>query len=140
MVKPKRKHPPLPAKMKPWKPGQTGNPNGRPPTAKCIPDILRSIGDDLAPPSLVKALNRIFPHKDFTGLVNRDCMLWRCYFDAEEGDSSSREFIADRTEGKIRQPIDLGFDSNQVQVALNLSAESAPEPINVDADNNVSDN
>lgn len=127
---------------KPWKPGQSGNPNGRPPKEKCIPDILRRFGNQPAAPKAIQALKKYYPRfaEKIDNMTGLEVILLRTMLDAQHGDRYAREFIADRTEGKIKQPLDLGFDAFKVQAVLNAAAESAPEPseeVAVDGNNNL---
>jgi hypothetical protein len=116
-----RRHPGM------WRANISGNPKGRPPKEKCIPDNLNKIGDEIAPKTIIDELRVIDPRLP-TYITNRKAYLLRAYYDAARGDSSARDFIAERTEGKVKQVIDLGFDANSVQLKLDLTAENSPEP------------
>jgi hypothetical protein len=75
-------------KVKPrWKPGESGNPKGRPPKAKCIPDILRMIGEEEVDTQKGK-------------ITKFEAILRVVYKKAVEGVPWAVEFIADRTEGR----------------------------------------
>jgi len=68
----------------PFKPGQSGNPKGRPKKGSAISDILNKIGD-----------------KQYSNNITyREQMLTMAYKLAIAGDAAARNFIADRTEGK----------------------------------------
>lgn len=84
-------------------PGQVLNPAGRPPALKCIPDILRRIGDDPIPEVFYNQLKIINPKLNIQPKNNnmRFGMLLRVYYDAIRGDKDARNFIAERTEGKV---------------------------------------
>ena len=83
--------------LKPFKPGQSGNPKGRPPKVKCIPDILRAIGAEQGTKS---------------GEYNKLDVVLRKVFDyALQGKPWAVQFIADRTEGKPRETIDHNVES-----------------------------
>tara|TARA_R100000808_G_C2026647_1_gene72375 strand:- start:155 stop:475 length:321 start_codon:yes stop_codon:yes gene_type:complete len=69
--------------------GKSGNPNGRPKKAKCIPDILRSITSEKADGYETKL------HQILDNVVNQ----------AIKGDQWSIQFVADRMEGKPAQVI-----------------------------------
>ena len=89
-----------------WKKGQSGNPKGRAKTAKCIPDILRHIGDERPTDFMLAKLRELY------GPVHSPCnmreaMLLAVYADAAKGDSTARAFIAERTEGKITDRIEF---------------------------------
>ena len=72
----------------PWKPGESGNPKGRPKKEFCIPDILRRMGSE---PS------KLDPEKKITRLEWMCNTAWTL---AEGGDPVSRAWVADRMEGK----------------------------------------
>ena len=73
-----------------WAKGQSGNPKGRPKKEICIPDILSKIG-----------LQTItIKGKTFT---KRELMLKRVYDMAMSGEAWAVNFIADRTEGKVKE-------------------------------------
>lgn len=91
-----------------WQKGVSGNPKGRPPNKKLIPDILREIGDQPAPPDIIDKLQERLPSVNFQGINNLQALMYRIYFDAEDGDNHARELIAERTEGKVSQSIDIG--------------------------------
>ena len=70
-----------------FKPGQSGNPAGRPKKDFCIPDILRKISDEDG-------------NKDMTKL---EAVLRVAYQKAAQGDLRAIQFIAERLEGKPHQ-------------------------------------
>lgn len=108
--------------------GKSGNPSGRPPKEICIPDNLRKIGLCPAPPKTIRRLQKIVPSLDFSGLTMFQAFCWRVYLDAIMlGSSSHIDFIAERTEGKVKQPVDFGFDAMKIQATLNKAA-IMPEP------------
>ena len=72
----------------PWKPGQSGNPKGRPKKEICIPDILNRIGDE-----------EVTDKKGNT-ICKREAVLRSVYSRAVKGENWAVQFIADRTEGK----------------------------------------
>jgi hypothetical protein len=65
-----------------WKPGQSGNPGGRPKT-KQVRDALQKLVNELGLEPAVKAI----------------------YAKASEGDVSAFKEIADRLDGKVAQPV-----------------------------------
>ena len=81
---------------KPWKPGQSGNPKGRPPNVRYIPDILRKIGEEEGT-------------TDGT-MTKLEVVLRQIYKQAMTGKIQYIEFIADRTEGKALQSISFNAD------------------------------
>jgi len=91
----------VPKGVKGWEKGKSGNPNGRPRKNRCIPDLLRRIGDE---------------EIDTKGgrISKLEAVLRKTYQLAFDGERWAVEFIADRTEGKaiqsIRQEVDASVD------------------------------
>ena len=73
---------------KPFKKGQSGNPNGRPPKVKSIPDILKKIGEE---------------EGTLDGKSKLDVIMYKVFQYALEGKPWAVQFIADRTEGKAKE-------------------------------------
>ena len=69
----------------PWKPGQSGNPNGRPPKDFCISDHLAAIGKEEDP---------ITKRNKYHDLAE---VIWAR---ARSGDIQFVNIVLDRTEGK----------------------------------------
>jgi len=76
--------------LKMWKPGQSGNPKGRPKGAKSLNDLLRKIGDEKL---------------EGTDLTKREAVMRKVYKLAYEGKPWAVQFIADRTEGKAVETV-----------------------------------
>ena len=77
--------------LRPFKKGQSGNPNGRPKKINTIPDILRKIGEEegLKDGSKTKL----------------DVVMYKVFQFALEGKPWAVQFIADRTEGKALERV-----------------------------------
>jgi hypothetical protein len=75
-----------------WKPGQSGNPNGRPKKGLAIADILNERGDKVDPE---------------TGVTDRERMLNQVYDEAlkKHPETWAVNFIARRTEGRSLERI-----------------------------------
>lgn len=72
-----------------WKPGQSGNPKGRPPLGGSIAEQLRTIlAEDAG-----------------DGRTKREAILRRVVNNATQGKPWAVEFVADRREGKLLQPL-----------------------------------
>ena len=71
-----------------FKPGVSGNTNGRPKGARSIPDILRKIGDE---------------EGTLDGKSKLDVIMYKVFQFALEGKPWAVQFIADRTEGKAKE-------------------------------------
>ena len=74
-----------------FKPGQSGNPNGRPRKEFCVPDILREIGKDIDP---------------LTKKTYYEAMCAKAWKLAAKGDKAARDCVTDRTEGRALERID----------------------------------
>ena len=84
-----------------WKKGQSGNPNGRPPKVKSIPDILRRIGDE---------------EGTLDGKTKLDVIMYKVFQYALEGKHWAVQFIADRTEGKPKESREVTHKSEPIQI------------------------
>ena len=102
----------------PFQKGVVQNPLGRPTLAKAIPDILRRIGDEPAPERIIASLRALNPNLKFEGMNNREAMLQRVYLDAELGQKDARDFVAERTEGKIRDYIDITTKDKEIKSSV----------------------
>lgn len=71
-----------------FKPGQSGNPSGRPKNRPQIPDLLRKIGAEKSAKG--------------SKLTKIDLLMHRVYGHALKGESWAVQFIADRLEGKAQ--------------------------------------
>ena len=85
------------ANLKPWKPGQSGNPRGRPRKQlidEALEDLLASNGSEAAQDVAVALLKR-----------------------ARKGDIRAIQLIAERTQGKPRRAIEIsGPDGGAVEI------------------------
>lgn len=70
-----------------WKPGQSGNPNGRPPKEQSLTDILRSKVDAEEMAELMIGL-------------------------AREGDLAAIKAVYDRVDGKPRESVDMNHSGD----------------------------
>ena len=81
-----------PASGRPFKPGQSGNPAGRPKKAQCIPDALREI------------MAQQDPETRRTRFLN---IMERIVRSAEKGEDWAVKFVAERTEGKVSDRVEV---------------------------------
>ena len=120
------------ANLHPFKPGQSGNPSGRKPNVKCFSDIARQ---------LLKAkkidIEYTYPKagKQFHASMHIDSdktmyhsLIAALLKEGLGGNVQAIKELIDRTDGKVKQIVGIDFDTNMVQMALNLNAENAPEP------------
>jgi hypothetical protein len=92
-----------------WKPGQSGNPRGRPPTEHSLSNALREVGDRIDPK---------------TGRRNVMRVAEVAYELALKGEIPAIVFIAERLEGKAVSLIDMQVRSdNRDDVRLFTDAE-----------------
>lgn len=85
-----------------FKPGVSGNPNGRPKGSQSIPDLLRRIGEE-------EGL------KD--GSKNKlEVVMSKVFGYALEGRAWAVQFIADRTEGKPKEFVEQKITKDEVIV------------------------
>jgi hypothetical protein len=72
----------------------------------CIPDILRRIGNEPVSPVMLARLRAKWG-PDFHPKNNHDAMLMVAYAQAQEGDAVARQFVSERTEGKVTDRLDV---------------------------------
>jgi hypothetical protein len=98
--------------LKPCKPGETHNPNGRPVGSTSIKTKLKRLLASYRPPKDVynemkKKYPQIAKYEDCT----IDDAIWvRVLDQAQRGNESAREFVADRTEGKVKETLRIEED------------------------------
>ena len=84
-----------------FKPGQSGNPNGRPKGTRSIPDILKKIGDE---------------EGTLDGKSKLDVIMYKVFQFALEGKPWAVQFIADRTEGKAKEFREVTHNNQAIKV------------------------
>jgi len=82
-----------------FKPGQSGNPNGRPKGVQSIPDILRKIGDE---------------EGTADGKSKLDVIMYKVFQFALEGKPWAVQFIADRTEGRALERVEQHVTKDEI--------------------------
>jgi len=96
----------------PWKPGQSGNPKGRPKNIKTIPEILRKIGEEEGT-----------KNGEYTKL---DVVMRKVFEYALAGKSWAVQFIAERTEGKVTDTHEIiGNDPIPINIIVNKDGADA---------------
>jgi len=88
--------------------GVSGNPDGRPPKIRCIPDILNKIGGELI--------------AELEGVTKLEAIMRMVYRKAFEGENWAVRFIAEYTEGKPVTPISM--ENNQPIEILRITNEA----------------
>ena len=76
-----------------WKPGVSGNPNGRPKIGAALSDLLRAKMDELHP---------------VAGVPWRDLVVQTIMEKAISGDMRAAELVMERIDGKVSQTLNLG--------------------------------
>jgi len=110
-----------------WVKGVSANPLGRPKKVKCIPDILRKIGDMIAPKDIQDKMRLRFHSKD--KLTMQQAVLMLTYDLAAHGTEWAVEFIAERTEGKAVQAFDIISDPGPLVQILNVVKDHPMEKV-----------
>ena len=108
-----------------WVKGVSANPLGRPKKVKCIPDILRKIGDMIAPADIQEKMRRRFHSKD--KLTMQQAVLMLTYDLAAHGTEWAVEFIAERTEGRVMQGVDVSTTTNGPLVQIISMTKVVPD-------------
>ena len=123
-----------------FKKGVSGNPKGRPPREKCIPDILRNIGGMQGSPDIIRQLKPHFPTVNLEEATCLQVMLYTCFLNAKRGDDASRTFIADRTEGRVKEHLAITDESIVVDIEdAEFSEPEKGEEIGTDETSKSSD-
>jgi len=108
-----------------WPKGVSGNPKGRPPKVRCIPDILDKIGAETVPESLIPKVRELFPTLASATMTLHEAVLRMTYVRALQGEAWAVQFIADRTEGRALERAAVAHahlhrDDNQGEFMLEL--------------------
>ena len=75
-----------------WKPGQSGNPAGRPKGTR-LTDFIRKVGEETHPDAKQKGMSRF------------EVVARGAFELAEAGDMSAVQFIAERADGKVKDVV-----------------------------------
>ena len=106
------------ANLRPVKPGQVLNPKGRPPKVKCIPDILEKLGKEVS---------------EKNGKTNLENLMRSVYLHAMRGHGWALQFIAERTEGKVTDKLQV--DDNRPTVIFHVPDNGkGPRPSDASTD------
>jgi len=89
-----------------WRKGVSGNPKGSVKGARTIPQMLREIGDRPVDDVLLAKLHAKYGPAHNPKTLH-EAMLLAAAKDAAQGDMAARTFIAERTEGKVTDRIEM---------------------------------
>ena len=93
-----------------FKKGVSGNPKGRPKGIKTIPEMLREIGDRPVDDVLLAKLHAKYGPAHNPKTLH-EAMLMAARKDAATGDEHARTFIAERTEGKVKEHVEFSEEA-----------------------------
>ena len=112
-----------------FQPGESGNPDGRPPKVRTISDILGKIGLEEINEEAINTMKNFFPNVRLDDTMSyMEAVLRMAFIYALQGKPWAIQFIAERTEGKVTQPIDVNaYQGVQLEELQNLSLEELLE-------------
>ena len=114
--------------LKSWKPGQSGNPKGRPVGTISLTATIKEVASWPVPKELVANYKRLFPNLP----DNATCvqvLAVRCIIkalDVKTGDIMAKE-IWERLDGKVPFPISGDPNGSQIQIKHDFSSMTANE-------------
>lgn len=85
-----------------WKPGQSGNPRGRPPLFHSLAGIVRNVGKEIA--------------DQRTGLTRLEKVIRRLYTDAGNGRTQAAALLFERGWGRVRFDDELSSEETLAQL------------------------
>ncbi len=131
-----------------FKPGESGNPAGRPKKTREIPELLEKLCKEQTPSGLKQAICETFELPPGEPMPMMEAVLRGVLMRAARGEAWAVQFIAERLEGKALQRVIAEVDSESLvplqaameaysDVAAKLIADRQP-PTNVKAKRNGS--
>ncbi len=115
-----------------WRKGVSGNPKGSVKGVRTIPQMLREIGDRPVDDVLLAKLHSLYGPAHNPKTLH-EAMLMAAVKDAAKGDKDARQFIAERTEGKVTDKVEFN-DTTPREVIfkeVRLGDLSVKEPVAV---------
>lgn len=103
-----------------FKPGHDPRRNTTGPKAtKRIPDLLRRFGQWECPEALIDKMTAVFPQAKRQKLDVFGAVMLRVYVEALQGEPWAVQFIAERTEGKVKDTLAVeGMDAERTIIIL----------------------
>jgi len=96
--------------------GQSGNPAGRPRIGKTIPDLLRWAGKQRSPEQLAAKMRAVYNLPPDMPLTVEQTTALVVYANAMKGSIQHIQFIADRTEGKVKDVLDITENAVKLRI------------------------
>lgn len=83
-----------------------------------IPDLLRRFGEWQCPDQLLDKMAALFPRAKRDKLTVAEAVYLRVYVEALQGESWAVQFIADRTDGKVTDKVEVNDITAEARAAL----------------------
>ena len=102
-----------PPKETQWKPGQSGNPKGKPPKLECLTSLLREEMEKLVPQGL---LRKLYLRE---GATWRDAVVRSLLLQTAKGNTTAIRELLERLDGKAMTPIS-GTGGGPIQARIRV--------------------
>ncbi len=114
-----------PPKEMQWKPGQSGNPKGRPPNSECLTSLLREAMEQPVPET---QLRNLYLKK---GARWRDAVVRSLLLQSAKGNTAAIRELLERLDGKVMTPVS-GTSGSPVraQIEVIYGDDSGPDSTN----------
>lgn len=96
---------PNPCTLTRWVKGQSGNPHGKPPKIKQIPELIERFAKFETPENILEKMRAVFPH--LKNLQMFEAVILRTYLEALDGKEWAVQFLCERKEGKVKDVVQL---------------------------------
>ncbi len=97
----------------PWKPGQSGNPKGRPPQSECLTSLLREEMEKPVPGGL---LRKLYLRE---GATWRDAVVRSLLLQTAKGNTTAIRELLERLDGNVMTPIS-GTGGGPIQARIRV--------------------
>jgi len=114
----------------PYKPGQCGNPKGRPVGSTSIASTLKRLMKYRPYKMTYLALKKKYPQIDkYEDIDLFTSIMLRAVDQADNGDMAARAFIAERTEGKVKDVVQVEQQNTAADIDLSVFTPEQLEKI-----------